>query len=207
MNGDSNEGTITVTLVKRKKGGLGFLASNASPYLAVSHVVKGGEANETGFIEKGDIILEVNGKSLENVPYLKALEILDKAPTGETMVLKVRARDGFQACLETAVDKEGVVKTVRRTKTNGHPDNESATRSESSGVQKCPITHTHSAYQRPKYIRLQNVMDKSYTTDTLHQKASQVSWIFFSVLVCYCFSVGSRRHTVNDLIKAEFLSV
>ena len=118
MDDNPDEGTITVNLVKCKKGGVGFLASksNASPFLAVSHVVKGGVAQETGLIEVGDVILEVNGKSLENVPCLKALEILDKVPTGDTMVLKIRARDGFQACLETAFDKEGMVKAVRSTK-------------------------------------------------------------------------------------------
>ena len=234
MNDDSNsEGSITINLVKRKKGGVGFLVNNASPgYLAVSHVVKGGVAQETGFIETGDVILEVNGKTLENVPYVKALEILDKVPTGETVVLKIRARDGFQAYLETAFDREGVVRTVRTTRpkatskgstgmngetqeandsskmefvSNGgtekekgipekeenvvketpsmnndavnkdHPDNESAAGSESTGVQKCPVTNAAAKPQQPKYVRLQNLIDGSFTTDTLHQKAIIVS--------------------------------
>lgn len=260
MDGDSNEGTITVSLVKRKQGGVGFLARNASPYLAVSHVVKGSMAHETGFIEEGDVILEVNGKSLEKVPYVKALEILDKVPAGETVALKIRAQDGFQAYLETAFDKEGVVKTVRSTKpkirvdgttgmdekmngekqepkksekenlaakerelveavpstksetpadgsssvgekVNGekqvtkksekekpalngsaekerqvdHSDNKNEVRSETTGVHKCPVTNATSNYQQPKFIKLQHVMDQTFTTDTLHQKAIEVS--------------------------------
>ncbi|XP_015762400.1 PREDICTED: nitric oxide synthase, brain-like [Acropora digitifera] len=115
-NMDSIDGTVIVNLTKRRKGGVGFLACNTGPYLTVSHVVKGGVAHETGFIEKGDVILEVNGKSLERVPYLKALEILDLAPIGEIMALKIRAQDGFQAELETVFDSEGVVRTVRRTR-------------------------------------------------------------------------------------------
>ena len=188
---DTMEGTITVNLVKRQKGGLGFLASNASPHLAVSRVVKGGVAQETGFIEIGDVILEVNGKSLENVPYLKALEILDRVPTGETAVLKIRARDGFQAYLETVLDNEGVVKTVRVTKSKTSANGPSGmdkksngekqevkkgdSPSEKSGIPKCPITNATSNYQPPKFVKLQNVMDKTVTTDTLHQKALQVS--------------------------------
>lgn len=191
MDGDSKEGTITVKLVKRQKGGLGFLASNASPHLAVSRVVKGGVAQETGFIEFGDVILEVNGKSLENVPYLKALEILDRVPTGETAVLKIRARDGFQAYLETVLDNEGVVKTVRVTKSKTSANGPSGmdrksngekqevkkgdSPSEKSGIPKCPVTNATSNYQPPKFVKLQNVMDKTVTTDTLHQKALQVS--------------------------------
>lgn len=191
MDGDSKEGTITVNLVKRQKGGLGFLASNASPHLAVSRVVKGGVAQETGFIEFGDVILEVNGKSLENVPYLKALEILDRVPTGETAVLKIRARDGFQAYLETVLDNEGVVKTVRVTKSKTSANGPSGmdrksngekqevkkgdSPSEKSGIPKCPVTNATSNYQPPKFVKLQNVMDKTVTTDTLHQKALQVS--------------------------------
>ena len=169
----------------------GFLASNASPHLAVSRVVKGGVAQETGFIEIGDVILEVNGKSLENVPYLKALEILDRVPTGETAVLKIRARDGFQAYLETVLDNEGVVKTVRVTKSKTSANGPSGmdkksngekqevkkgdSPSEKSGIPKCPITNATSNYQPPKFVKLQNVMDKTVTTDTLHQKALQVS--------------------------------
>ena len=214
MDKDSNECTVTVNLVKRKNGGVGILASNASPYLAVSHVVKGGVADETGFIEVGDVILEVNGKSLENVPYLKALESIDKAPVGESLALKIRARDGFQANLETAFDKEGVAKTVRRTKPNtspesgmdgkvsgekqeeknaindekltlngtaendqeiAHPDNGSDSRSESNCVQKCPVTNASTQFQQPKHINLENLLTNTFTTDTLHQKAIQVS--------------------------------
>ena len=230
MEDDFNTGKITVNLVKRKTGGVGFLAvkRNASPYLAVSHVVKGGVAHETGFIETGDVILEANGKSLENVPYHTALEILESIPTGETVVLKIRARDGFQAYLETAFDKEGVVKTVRTTRpksplkgtdmngkvseetpeslksatmelvSNGNtekeevvvqetlstnngaldhklPDNNSKVRRESIGVQTCPVTNARTKPQQPKHVKLQNLIDGSYTTDTLHQKSIIVS--------------------------------
>ncbi|KAJ7387221.1 hypothetical protein OS493_004193 [Desmophyllum pertusum] len=115
---DSSDGRITVNIAKRKLGGVGFLTNKRSicPYLAVSHVVKGGVAHETGLIQAGDVILEVNGKSLESVPYHKALEILDKVPTGEVMVIKIRAKAGFHAYLETAFDDKGTVKTVRKTR-------------------------------------------------------------------------------------------
>ncbi|XP_074635667.1 nitric oxide synthase 3-like isoform X3 [Acropora palmata] len=284
---DSIDGTVIVNLTKRRKGGVGFLACNTGPYLTVSHVVKGGVAHETGFIEKGDVILEVNGKSLEKVPYLKALEILDLAPIGEIMALKIRAQDGFQAELETVFDSEGVVRTVRRTrqspksapstvenekmkneknmdaKTNGEksepselvslreskggtvtntlpnakmsskclevvhenvngekqeqettkgerltlngaddvkkelekeqgtlkekkttlhgsdetnnknddPGKGRSVSNESVGINKCPVTHAKSLYQQPKYVKLQNLLSNTFTTDTLHQKA------------------------------------
>lgn len=293
-NMDSNDGTVIVNLTKRRKGGVGFLACNTSPYLTVSHVVKGGVAQETGFIEKGDVILEVNGKSLERVPYLKALEILDQAPTGEAVALKIRAQDGFQAELETVFDSEGIVKTVRKTrqspksatsmvknggikneknmdsktngeksepsesvsqreskggavtntlpntkvsskcldvvhenvngekqeqettkeeklalngangvekeligneieqgapkekkvtlhgsdKTNNENDDAQKERSlsnESAGIQKCPVTCAKSLYQQPKYVKLQNLLSNTFTTDTLHQKAIEVN--------------------------------
>lgn len=244
MDDDSSKGRITVNIAKRKLGGVGFITSkrSASPYLSVSHVVKGGVAHDTGLIHAGDVILEVNGKSLEGVPYHKALEILDKVPTGEEMVLKLRAKDGFQAYLETAFDDKGVVKTVRKTKartpskattnmnselngethdrqletpkeetasTNGEPGKEqhvvieapptpamnngdsdkdhraieSEIHSESNGIKKCPVTNLISKPQQPKYIRLQNLIDGRYTTDTLHQKSIIVSWKFLLFLM------------------------
>ena len=235
MEDGADDGRIAVSIVKRKLGGVGFLTSrrSASPYLAVSHVVKGGVAHETGLIQTGDVILEVNGKSLESLPYHKALEILDKVPTGEEMVIQVRAKDGFQAYLETAFDDKGAVKTVRKNRTtspskaltnmnselNGEahepqspkrkPDStngrdtrkvqhvvnevlsapamtnggldhdssacESEILSESSEIKKCPVTNFISKPQQPKYVRLQNLLDGRYTTDTLHQKATIVS--------------------------------
>ena len=232
MDDDSSDGRITVNIAKRKLGGVGFVTSkrSASPYLAVSHVVKGGVTHETGLIHIGDVILEVNGKSLEGVPYHKALEILDKVPTGQEMMIKIRAKDGFQAYLETAFDDKGAVKTVRKTRartalnaatnmnselngeahdrqpktlkeetasTNGdtikeqHVVNEAphtpainngdldkdhrAIESESNGIKKCPVTNAISKPQQPKYIRLQNLLDGRYTTDTLHQKSIIVS--------------------------------
>lgn len=297
-NMDSIDGTVIVNLTKRRKGGVGFLACNTGPYLTVSHVVKGGVAHETGFIEKGDVILEVNGKSLERVPYLKALEILDLAPIGEIMALKIRAQDGFQAELETVFDSEGVVRTVRRTrqspksapstvengkmkneknmdaKTNGEksepselvslreskggtvtntlpntkmsskclevvhenvngekqeqettkeekltlngaddvekepignekeqgtlkekkttlhepdetnnknddPGKGRSVSNELVGINKCPVTHAKSLYQQPKYVKLQNLLSNTFTTDTLHQKAIEVNINFY----------------------------
>lgn len=274
MDENLKECAVTVNLVKRKNGGVGFLVSNASPYLTVSHVVKGGVAHETGFIEEGDVILGINGKSLENVPYLNALEIIDKIPIGEPLEFKIRAREGFQAYLETAFDKEGVVKTVRSTKpktspesgmgavkkdenlvngnvlcekSNGYkqepryseeekvnlkeekvfktvqavntkaspegaggmdekvngekqrekiakneekltlsgtaeadkelarPEKESEARSESNCTQKCPVTSAIPQFQQPKYIKLENLLTNTFSTDTLHQKAIQVS--------------------------------
>lgn len=240
MEDDTSDGRITVNIVKRKLGGVGFVTSkrSASPYLAVSHVVKGGVAHETGLIHIGDVILEVNGKSLEGVPYHKALETLDKIPTGEEMVIKIRAKDGFQAYLETAFDDKGAVNTVRKTRArtplkdttnmnselNGETDHDplpkvakeetvftingttkqehnvvketpptqamnngvlekdqravetqSEIHSDSNGIKKCPVTNAVSKPQQPKYIRLQNLIDGRYTTDTLHQKSITVS--------------------------------
>ena len=244
--------SIVVSLNKRTKGGVGFLACKSGPYLTVSHVVKGSVADETGVIKKGDVILEVNGKSLENVPNLKALEILDQVPIGETLELKIRAQDGYQVRLETAFDEEGVVKTVRSNsplkssknstmengklqnekvmdeKSNGEPKNPSGERKTtkdtskclevvleningekqenetsrkdkptldrtveshqeitdqdnkryvldgSVGVQKCPVSGAYSQYQQPKYIKLENLLTNTFTTDTLHQKTAEV---------------------------------
>ncbi|KAJ7387216.1 Nitric oxide synthase, brain [Desmophyllum pertusum] len=104
---DSSDGRITVNIAKRKLGGVGFLTNKRSicPYLAVSHVVKGGVAHETGLIQAGDVILEVNGKSLENVPYHKALEILDKVPTGEVMMIKYALKDSMRIWKQPSTTK------------------------------------------------------------------------------------------------------
>ena len=261
--------SIVVSLTKRTKGGVGFLACKSGPYLTVSHVVKGSVADETGVIKKGDVILEVNGKSLENVPNLKALEILDQVPIGETLELKIRAQDGYQVRLETAFDEEGVVKTVRSNsplkssknstmengklqnekvmdeKSNGEPknpsgerkttkdtskclevvlenikgekqenetskkdtldrtveshqeitdpDNESCVFDGSVGVQKCPVSGAYSQYQQPKYIKLENLLTNTFTTDTLHQKTAQVILDVFPLLL----SVLKRRIVRN----------
>lgn len=239
MDANSSDGSIIVNIAKRKLGGVGFVTSkrSESPYLVVSHVVKGGVAHETGLIQTGDVILEVDGKSVESMPYHKALEIIDKVPTGEVIAMKLRAKDGFQAYLETAFDDKGSVKTVRKnrprtpstpkankdlngevngeshmdqaqttqvgpvstsedagkkhhvenedpeappsqTMANGHPENESEILSESLQSKGCPVTNFLSKPQNPKYVRLQNLLDGKYTTDTLHQKAMIVSCNF-----------------------------
>ncbi|XP_078600036.1 nitric oxide synthase 1-like isoform X2 [Branchiostoma floridae x Branchiostoma japonicum] len=108
---------IAVKLMKREGDGLGFLVKQRScnPPVIVSDVVRGGAADQSGLIQVGDLILSVNGTSLETVSYSDALQVLRSVEVGKPTEIILRGPEGFATKLETTFTGTGIPKTVRIT--------------------------------------------------------------------------------------------
>ncbi|KAI8505005.1 Nitric oxide synthase, brain [Branchiostoma belcheri] len=108
---------IAVKLMKREGDGLGFLVKQRScnPPVIVSDVVRGGAADQSGLIQVGDLILSVNGTSLETLPYGDALQVLRAVEVGKPTEIILRGPEGFATKLETTFTGTGIPKTVRIT--------------------------------------------------------------------------------------------
>lgn len=107
--------TISTKLVKDKIGGLGFLVKErqTKPCVSISGIVKGSTAEANGMLRVGDVLLEVNGKSLQETSFAKALEILNDISVGSLVALKLRAKDGTRAEIETTFSETGCANTSR----------------------------------------------------------------------------------------------
>jgi hypothetical protein len=112
---NEKDGTISTKLVKHKIGGLGFLVKEqqTKPCVTISGIVKGSTAEANGMLRVGDVLLEVNGKSLRETSFAKALEILNDISVGNTVALKLRGKDGTKAQIETTFSETGSANTSR----------------------------------------------------------------------------------------------
>ncbi|TWW60210.1 Nitric oxide synthase, brain [Takifugu flavidus] len=109
---------ISVRLFKRKVGGLGFLVKQrvSKPPVIVSDIIRGGAAEECGLVQVGDIVLAVNNKSLVDLSYERALEMLKNVLPESHAVLILRGPEGFTTHLETTISGDGRQRTVRVTR-------------------------------------------------------------------------------------------
>uniref|UniRef100_A0A673HC33 Nitric oxide synthase n=1 Tax=Sinocyclocheilus rhinocerous TaxID=307959 RepID=A0A673HC33_9TELE len=109
---------ISVRLFKRKIGGLGFLVKQrvCKPPVIISDLIRGGEAEECGLVQVGDIVLAVNNKPLVDLSYECALETLKNVSPESHAVLILRGPEGFTTHLETTLSSDGKPKTVRVTR-------------------------------------------------------------------------------------------
>lgn len=109
---------ISVRLFKRKVGGLGFLVKERinKPPVIISDLIRGGAAEQSGLIQRGDIILAVNGRPLVDMNYGNALEVLRSVASETYVVLILRGPEGFTTHLETTFTGDGTPKTVRVTR-------------------------------------------------------------------------------------------
>ncbi|XP_061116719.1 nitric oxide synthase, brain [Conger conger] len=109
---------ISVRLLKRKVGGLGFLVKQrvSKPPVIVSDLIRGGAAEECGLVQVGDIVLAVNNKPLVDLSYERALETLKNVSPESHAVLILRGPEGFTTHLETTFSGDGRQKTVRVTR-------------------------------------------------------------------------------------------
>jgi nitric-oxide synthase len=109
---------IRVRLFSRQGSGFGFRVTGSAasiPSLRVESLVREGEADESGLLRPGDIILKVNDHDVSTVSYDEARHVLDQAMDQQEIKLLIRAPIGFSTHLETTFDGEGVPKTFRVT--------------------------------------------------------------------------------------------
>ena len=110
--------SIRVRLFSRQGTGFGFRVTGsetAVPSLRVQSIVKEGEADESGLLRPGDIILKVNEQDVSKCSYDEARHVLDQAMDQQEVRLLIRPPFGFSTHLETTFDAEGIPKTFRVT--------------------------------------------------------------------------------------------
>ncbi|KAG2470836.1 NOS1 protein, partial [Polypterus senegalus] len=109
---------ISVRLFKRKVGGLGFLVKQrvCKPPIIISDLIRGGEAEESGLVQVGDIVLAVNNCPVVDMKYESALEMLKNISPETYVVLILRGPEGFTTHLETTFTGDGRRKTIRVTR-------------------------------------------------------------------------------------------
>ncbi|VDO33708.1 unnamed protein product [Haemonchus placei] len=85
-------------------GGLGFniVGGEDNEPIYISYVLPGGVADLSGNVRKGDVLLEVNGRSLRNATHSQAAETLKNAQNPVTLTLQYRPHDyqQFEAKIE-----------------------------------------------------------------------------------------------------------
>lgn len=77
----------TVTLVK-KDGSLGvMIAEGVDHGIYIQAVSPGGPADEQGYLKPGDRIVGINGRSVENLPYTGAVDLLRQIDSEVTLLV------------------------------------------------------------------------------------------------------------------------
>uniref|UniRef100_A0A158PC50 PDZ domain-containing protein n=1 Tax=Angiostrongylus cantonensis TaxID=6313 RepID=A0A158PC50_ANGCA len=88
----------------RGNQGLGFniVGGEDNEPIYISYVLPGGVADLSGNVRKGDVLLEVNGRSLRNATHSQAAEALKNAQNPVTLTLQYRPHDyqQFEAKIE-----------------------------------------------------------------------------------------------------------
>jgi len=109
---------IRVKLFKRREDGLGFLIKPRlqKPYVAVSALVTGGLAEQSGLVQIGDLLIRVNEIDIAEKSYDDAVELLKALPVDAPVALILRGPEGYSTHLETTFQENGVPKTVRVTR-------------------------------------------------------------------------------------------
>ncbi|XP_060064662.1 nitric oxide synthase 1-like [Ylistrum balloti] len=109
---------IRVKLFKRHEDGLGFLIKprTQKPFVAVSALVAGGLAEQSGLVHIGDTVLRVNEIDISERSYDDAVELLKALPVDAPVALILRGPDGYSTHLETTFRENGVPRTIRVTR-------------------------------------------------------------------------------------------
>lgn len=164
---DSTSKQLVVKLVKRKIGGLGFVVKKkpGSPWAVVTDIVKGSVAEESGLLQVGDAILEVNGVQVTELAFDRVLELLNGVSIGKEVILKVQAVSSsthdpsLKPSLNGSVINGGVM--IENEMPNGTNNT-------------CPFSGFNPGHKNPKFVRLTNLITGKQITDTLHQKVTEV---------------------------------
>lgn len=87
----------------------------APPTLQVVSLVKGCEAEKSGLIRPGDIILRINNVDVASCTYDEAIQTLALMPIGAYVSFVVRVPLGYATRLVTTFDDDGQPRTLRIT--------------------------------------------------------------------------------------------
>ena len=126
---------IRARLENSKADGLGIIVgqrSEVAPTLMVGKLMKNGEADLSGLVRPGDIILQLNDRDVSKCSYEEAVSVF-RSLEADTMVrLVLRAPFGYTTRLETSFTVDGQPRTFRiteriytNTTTNNSSNNDS----------------------------------------------------------------------------------
>ena len=120
MNNNSNNNSLpTVMRCRLRYGtnGFGFSVKQRSPAptLLVTELSRNGEAEKSGLIRPGDIILKINDTDVSQCSYAEAFTTLMSAQRDPFTSFVIRAPIGYTTRLETTFCSDGTPKTLRIT--------------------------------------------------------------------------------------------
>lgn len=103
--------------------------SDQPPCLFVASLIKDGEAECSGLIRPGDIILAINDTDVSTVPFDQAQRIWREAESKESIHMIIRCAFGYSTHLETTFDSTGTARTYRITQKQFNLSPDSSTKS------------------------------------------------------------------------------
>lgn len=124
--------SIRVKLQKLEGPSFGLVIArrcDTPPCLYVASLIKDGEAESSGLIRPGDIILEINDIDVSSLPFDGATRIWRDAECNECIHLKIRCAFGYTTHLETTFDGTGTARTYRVTQKQYNLSPDSTTKS------------------------------------------------------------------------------
>lgn len=110
--------SLKVKLFSQPNSGFGLSVCPSTCPLAplcVETLIPGGEAQVSGLIRPGDLILKVNGVDISYLSSEDALGIMNEAMNQPEMKLLIRPPLGYTTKLETTFDTDGSPRTYRVT--------------------------------------------------------------------------------------------
>lgn len=122
--------TIRLKLQKLEGPSFGLVIARRSdqpPCLFVASLMKDGEAESSGLIRPGDIILQINSIDVSSMSFDEAQKVWRDAERQESIQLMIRCAFGYTTHLETTFDSTGSPRTYRVTQKQFSlsPDNSS----------------------------------------------------------------------------------
>lgn len=106
-------------LKKTHEAGFGFNVkpnkSSLYPSLVVSDLIKNGEADKSGLIRPGDVILKINDYDVSQCSYDDGLKLFKLIPADSVVSFVIKAPIGYTTRLETTFASDGSPRTLRIT--------------------------------------------------------------------------------------------
>jgi len=109
---------IRVKLFNRFSDGFGLVIEKRSsqpPTLMITDLIQGGEAQTSGLIRPGDIIVKINEIDVSNCSYEAAINVYQSLEKGRMFYFLIRPPFGSRTHLETTFSKDGTPQTYRIT--------------------------------------------------------------------------------------------
>ena len=99
---------LRVRLQKEFKG-IGLVLKETTHGVSVSHLIDGGPAAKSKLIQIGDVLLEINGKSIQDDSFERIMEILHQENASVKLVFKRQEKDGADKIYTVELQRETII--------------------------------------------------------------------------------------------------